>query len=373
MMAAMEANRIINADCLDWMREQPGDSVDLVFGSPPYEAARTYGIGFKLRGQEWVDWMVERIVEMVRICKGLVAMVVEGQTKNYQWTASPVLLMADLHRRGIKLRKPPAFYRVGIPGSGGPDWLRNDYEFIVCCTKGKLPWSDNTAMGHAPKYAPGGEMSHRIGDGSRRNQWGGTNGTVCRDASGERQAPHRPSHKFLSMTSRGANGERKIAGGRKMAGQIERDGAEPKVADMLANGMPPGAKLHTKNDGEEMRVQCYVPPVKANPGNVIKCKVGGGLLGSKLAHENEAPFPERLAEFFVRSFCPPGGIVLDPLTGSGTTARVAKRLGRQYIALDVRQSQCELTARRLAEPEKPDSRQRQKRQKPTPSQLSLFA
>jgi hypothetical protein len=40
--------------------------------------------------------------------------------------------MAALHEAGFKLRKPPIFQRVGIPGSGGPDWLRNDYEFVVC-------------------------------------------------------------------------------------------------------------------------------------------------------------------------------------------------------------------------------------------------
>jgi len=33
-------------------------SCDLVFCSPPYEAARTYGIAFNLRGQAWVDWAV---------------------------------------------------------------------------------------------------------------------------------------------------------------------------------------------------------------------------------------------------------------------------------------------------------------------------
>jgi hypothetical protein len=63
--------------------------------------------------------------------------------------------VADLHRAGFNLRKPPIFNRVGIPGSGGPDWLRNDYEFIVCTTRtGKLPWADNTACGHPPKWAP---------------------------------------------------------------------------------------------------------------------------------------------------------------------------------------------------------------------------
>lgn len=52
------------------------------------------------------DWMVARWVEMQRISRGLVAMVVEGQTRNFRWSATPALLMADLHRAGLKLRKP---------------------------------------------------------------------------------------------------------------------------------------------------------------------------------------------------------------------------------------------------------------------------
>jgi hypothetical protein len=102
-------------DCLELMREMPDDSVDLVFTSPPYEAARTYGIGFNLKGQEWVDWAVERYVECCRVSRGLVAWVVEGQTKQFRWSATPALLMADLHRQGVKLRKPPAFHRMASP------------------------------------------------------------------------------------------------------------------------------------------------------------------------------------------------------------------------------------------------------------------
>ena len=71
-------------------------------------------------------------------------------------------------------------------------------------------------------------------------------------------------------------------------------------------------------------------------------------MGHPAAHENEAPYPEKLCEFFIRSFCPPGGTVLDPFSGSGTTAAVAIRTGRKALAFDVRQSQVDLTSRRLA-------------------------
>lgn len=287
-------------DCLELLREMPDNSVDLVFCSPPYEAARTYGIGFSLKGQDWVDWAVERYAECVRVCKGLVCWVVEGQTRQFRWSATPALLMADLHRKGVRLRKPPIFKRVGIPGSGGPDWWRNDYEFVVCSSKGKLPWSDNTATGAPCRYQPGGAMSNRTRSGER-------------------------------------------------VGKMESAAVEPKAIKFLNGEMPPGSKLHTKSNGVSKRVQCYVPPEKANPGNIVECVVGGGRMGSKLAHENEAPFPEKLAEAFVLSYCPPGGTVLDPFCGSGTTLAVAKRLDRNSIGFDIRESQVLLTLRRAGE------------------------
>jgi len=320
----IEANVIYCGDCLELLRTMPDKSVDLVFTSPPYEAARTYGIDFKLKGQEWVDWCVERFMECLRVCRGLVAWNVEGQTRQFAWSATPALLMADLHRRGVKLRKPPIFQRVGIPGSGGPDWLRNDYEFIVCGTAdGKLPWSANTAMGHPPKWAPGGAMSNRQANGARVNQWGHPIESVV-DAGGVvRSKGKRPSHRLHTK----ANGESVLRENRQVMTK-ERDGTH-----------------------QQSQVGYTVPAI-ANPGNVIKGIVGGGVMGSKLAHENEAPFPESFPEFFIRSFCQPGGIVLDPHCGSGTTLAVAERWGRKWIGFDIRESQCDLSRRRIKEVEK---------------------
>jgi DNA methylase len=88
----------------------------------------------------------------------------------------------------------------------------------------------------------------------------------------------------------------------------------------------------------------------ANPGNLVRgIKVGGGLMGHDLAHENEAPFPLKLAQWFIRGWCPPGGIVLDPFSGSGTTVHAAMSLGRIGVGCDLRYSQCELGRRRCGE------------------------
>lgn len=87
----------------------------------------------------------------------------------------------------------------------------------------------------------------------------------------------------------------------------------------------------------------------ARPRDVFRVTVGGGHLGSKLAHENEAPYPEKLVEPFVKCLTAAGDIVFDPFSGSGTTIAVAEKLGRRWIGCDIRESQIELGGRRLAE------------------------
>jgi hypothetical protein len=575
MTSAMKLTaRIECGDCLKVMAAMPADYVQLVFGSPPYERARTYGIDFNLAGQEWVSWMVEVYLASLRVCTGLVAFVLQGQTKDFRWSATPALLMADLHRKGVHLRNPPIFHRVGIPGSGGPDWLRSDYEYVICATRGgKLPWSDNTACGHTPKWAPGGEMSYRNSSGKRRNQWGhsGTGDHAERMRDGRQGTAQRPSHEFQKCGQ--ATEEAESLLGRDehgLTGEINTSHTRDTKATNKRR-----VTRGTKN-GDTQNEDAYLPPVKANPGNVVNapltlaelidililyeqatnsptgkvlqdlqkantatrlrewfygvclqicaaevlqsslcdsstqetatcpaalqsvqstdqqeegridsgireenlllskmpwesssqarrskarrpttqgeedrqeddptsdlrevrtdesssnsssgwrcdeqrpiqspglvpvvpsqgtqdrevynsrlrsrlrgegllqhalpslqdawrsidpllrgrwskessnlihCNVGGGAMGSRLAHANEAPFPERLCEFFIKSFCPEGGTVLDCFSGSGTTCAVALRLGRNAIGIDIREKMCAI-ARERCEAEK---------------------
>jgi len=60
-----------------------------------------------------------------------------------------------------------------------------------------------------------------------------------------------------------------------------------------------------------------------------------------------APFPEDLCVKPILASCPPNGIVLDPFMGSGTTAVVAGRLGRNFLGIDLSAEYVELAARRL--------------------------
>jgi len=48
-----------------------------------------------------------------------------------------------------------------------------------------------------------------------------------------------------------------------------------------------------------------------------------------------AVFPPELIEPIIKSSSPPNGIVLDPFAGSGTALRVARKLGRQFIGIEL--------------------------------------
>jgi hypothetical protein len=329
-------NRFIQADAT---RLPFADGTfDLTFTSPPYLEARTYGIGAQRKCAEWVDWMVEVVRELTRVTKGLVIVNCAGTTRDWRYNPGPEGLLWKWWEQGGECWRPAYWKRMGIPGSGGKQWLRADIEYLLCfkASAGKIPWADNTACGHPPKWAPGGSMSHRLSTGKRVNQWGplgSENGNGNRFKNGRQVNQWGGSYPKDSATNaKDANGKptRKF---------------RPSHVLLTAD------RTHTKRlaDGT-METQGYNAPVLANPGNVIDIIVGGGVMGHPLAHENEAPFPEKLPEFFIKSFCPPGGRVLDPFSGSGTTVAVAQHLGRFGYGCDLRMSQCQLGRRRLATP-----------------------
>ena len=68
-----------------------------------------------------------------------------------------------------------------------------------------------------------------------------------------------------------------------------------------------------------------------------------------------AMFPERLAATLIKTLCPPGGTVLDPFAGSGSTLVAAKRLGHPYHGFEVVPEYCDMARTRLARVDKNDS------------------
>lgn len=62
-----------------------------------------------------------------------------------------------------------------------------------------------------------------------------------------------------------------------------------------------------------------------------------------------AVFPPDLIKPMVLAGCPTGGVVLDPFVGSGTTAIVARELGRRFIGIELNPEYADMARRRVGQ------------------------
>ena len=82
--------------------------------------------------------------------------------------------------------------------------------------------------------------------------------------------------------------------------------------------------------------------------NVWNYVVGGGHAAeNSIAHEHPAIFPESLVKDHIVSWSNKNDMVYDPFIGSGTTAVVAKRLGRNFLGSEISAEYCDIATTRL--------------------------
>lgn len=93
----------------------------------------------------------------------------------------------------------------------------------------------------------------------------------------------------------------------------------------------PGQKPNTKTRG--------MGEGGANPGDVWSINT------QPFPGAHFATMPVALAERCVKAGCKPGGTVLDPFSGSGTTGLAAARQGRKYVGIDLSAEYLDLSLR----------------------------
>lgn len=104
-------------------------------------------------------------------------------------------------------------------------------------------------------------------------------------------------------------------------------------------------KNYSKNSQKRSKLAKPVKDQKIK-GNIWEYVVGKKQEDQE-AKGHPAPFPCQLVEDHILSWSNEGDVVLDPMCGSGTTCKVAKQLGRNYIGFDISEEYCKIAKERL--------------------------
>ncbi len=102
-----------------------------------------------------------------------------------------------------------------------------------------------------------------------------------------------------------------------------------------------------------MATKSRVLPYRTNVWRYYNGK--GFATKDKIAYEHPAIFPEKLVEDHIHSWSNPGDIVLDPFGGSGTTAKMAQMMKREWVIIEVVGEYCKIARKRLESIENADS------------------
>jgi site-specific DNA-methyltransferase (adenine-specific) len=121
---------------------------------------------------------------------------------------------------------------------------------------------------------------------------------------------------------------------------LDRENKDAREGDTSTKRYPDGSLRKLKRSG-------YLKFGRRT--NVWEYLIGKGHSSSDpLAYQHPAIFPEKLAADHIYSWSNPGDLVLDPMCGSGTTLKMAKSLGRNFVGVDISEEYCRLAEARLA-------------------------
>jgi site-specific DNA-methyltransferase (adenine-specific) len=327
-------------DCLQMLRSLPADSVDSIVTDPPY------GIGFMGKGWDSSVPGAEFAAECLRVLKPGGHMVAFAATRTVH------RLTVNLEDAGFEVRDMIAWLQwQGFPKSHN-----------VCIQIDK----HLGAMGHrgvAVKHMVGQSftapqaMPEHTGITPEAKRWAGW-GTALKPAQEPAILVRKPLQGTIAenVLTHGTGGLN-IDAARIPYG----DPAWPQVdtsPDPEAVGRWPGNVYHcVKPSRAEREEGCDDLPAVTGAQAVERTegsaglnnpRAGAGRTASEVKNNHPTVKPIGLMRWLVRLVTPPGGLVVEPFGGSGTTLIAAQREGMSCIASERDPHYCDIIRARLS-------------------------
>ena len=299
----------------------PDECVDTCVTSPPYFQQRDYSvtgqIGLEKTPEEFIKNLVDVFSEVRRVMKKEATLWVNiGDSywnkhkhpaiKQKDLVGVPWMLAFALRAEGFYLRQDIIWEKPNVLPESVTDRCTKSHEYIFLLSKSKDYYYDADAIAEPCVWDTGGLTEERI------------------DRAEE-------SHK--AMPTKLKNGIRpKKKSPQTFGGKKAREG-------QAGDGDPRNGGRSDKNS-QWGKVWAPEKPTR-NKRSVWT------VAPRPYTDAHFAVYPEDLIIDCIKAGCPPGGLVLDPFSGSGTTALVAKKNGRDFIGIDLNEEYIELSEKRF--------------------------
>lgn len=330
---------IIHGDCLEALKQLPGNSVDAVVTDPPY--------GLSFMGKKW-DYDVPSVEiwhEVLRVLKPGGHLLSFGGTRTYHRMA------VNIEDAGFEIRDQIQWlYGSGFPKSHN---LKGDFE----------GWGTALKPANEPICLARKSLEKKLTVAKNVQKWG--TGALNIDA-GRIEASDAPDVPNFSSNAK----SRHV--GILNGGKVSAD--EPRTTSASQQGRWPAnilfdeeaAKLLDEQSGQlksgkpgsrKKEWAGYATGLKTlekesgfgDSGGASRFFYVAKASKSERGKENTHPTvkPVKLMEYLIKLVTPPTGIVLDPFCGSGTTGVAATRLGFGFIGIEREAEYVEIARKRM--------------------------
>lgn len=325
---------LIHGDSLAVLKKFPDDSIDTAITSPPYWNVRKYTgesiLGNESTPEDYVKNLVKIFDELKRVLRpeGSFWLNIGDRYKNRNLVGIPWRVAFAMQKKGWILRNDVIWDKGKGNPSSAKDRFRNMYEHVFHFVKNtKYYFNGNVVRGEPKHYIlKNGKLITPTGvSGVNYRKQIKMNKTLTKK---ERQNALKALDEALKKVKIGEWADFRM---------IIRN--QQRVTHSDSEDMSGRAK-------ELQKKGYYILPY--HPKGSMPSDVWQIIPEDEWRRDKHyAVFPLDLCERPIKATCPRGGVVLDPLVGTGTAILAAKKLGRIGIGIDISREYLDIAEKRV--------------------------